>query len=93
MTLLQYEGKYSRDLYDITTLKQREKAFELLFTELDEWGVYVELNKEQKALYKKAKKGDFTATEQLLWIRSNDDYQYESISITTPIDPLEVDES
>lgn len=91
--VLQYEGKNHRNLYDISTPEKRAKAFSLLFMELDDWGVYTDLNKDEKVLLKKARKGSSEAIEELLWARSEAGCEYEDISLITLINPLEVDES
>jgi len=73
------DTKHVLVLFDASTPLLEDEAYLKAFNYLDEEESYLNLNtKEQKALYKKAKKGDKTAAKILITLRQ--DYEYEHFS-------------
>ena len=84
MKILIYENRKSDPLYlDISTPEKEELAFIYLFEYLDdEWNVYCnksEWTKEEKDLFKKAKKGNGKAAKELLTLHRS--YEYEEWTV------------
>lgn len=84
MKILVWTTKHESLYYNASTPEQELKAFLFVFNEMDGNGDYdccPPEGKTQKALYKKAKKGDSKAARTLLSLRSADNYEYENIVI------------
>ena len=82
MKILIWKSKHDDLYYDASTPDKELDSFLKIFQEIENLGYYEcspPDDKLQKASYRRAKKGDKTATKDFIMMRG--DYEYEDVSI------------
>lgn len=83
MKVLVWTHKHGDEIYDATTPEKELSSWKECFNLMIEYGDFanIPVEKNQRKLFDKAKKGDANAAKIILKYRSDNDYEYEHFEL------------